>query len=88
MHLESSHWDQWEARFTALAEASRLYTGPKSILGQASLHLCLYGENGVSPETEFLMLDELEAAEQAQPGTVQKIEIETSYWQEVVLFKA
>ena len=82
MDIESPFWDQWESRFNQVAgKAQRVADHPD--IRSARHHLCLYGENGFSPEEE---LQELEAMAQCPPDQLKKVEVDTGYWHEVVLF--
>lgn len=81
MDIESPQWDVWESRFMALAEiAPKVDVNPA--LKGAKHYLCLYGDNGLSPEEEF---EELEIMFQT-PDKVKKVEIDTSFWQDTVLY--
>lgn len=81
MDIESARWDEWEARFMALAAQAETVPAGSS-LKNAAHYLCLYGENGLTPEEEFA---ELEALGQWS-DRLKKVEIETGYWQDTVLF--
>ena len=81
MDTESEQWPEWESRFTALADAVQA-TENRALLAEAESLLCFYGENGLTPEEEFAELTRL-VSEQA---SLRKILVETSYWQDIVLF--
>lgn len=81
MDIESTRWEEWEQRFRALAErAEPAKTTPD--IGGSRHYLCLYGENGLPPEQEFTELEMMETL----PGGVMKVDVDTAYWQDTVLF--
>jgi hypothetical protein len=80
--IESPQWEEYETRFRALAEQLSMHKGPDPNLPKAKIHLCLYGENGLTPEQEFALLDRLEQ----QAAQIRGVEIQTSYWEDLVLF--
>jgi hypothetical protein len=81
MDIESPHWEEWEEKFTALAQHAQIVKVAPNISGSRHF-LCLYGDNGLTPEEEF---SELEKMSQLQKD-LKKVEIDTSYWQDTVLF--
>jgi hypothetical protein len=81
MDVESPQWEEWEARFTALAETAKQVPATGDIKG-AKYHLCLLGDNGFTPEQEF---SELEAMAQHKDD-LKKVEIDTGYWMDTILF--
>jgi hypothetical protein len=81
MDIESAHWSDWETRFMALAETAQRVEDPMA-LSEASRHLCLYGDNGFEKESEEL----LELAQFEEKARLKKRLIETSYWQDIVLY--
>lgn len=83
MDVNDPRWDAYEARFRELAEDALLVQGDKPALDRTQAFLCLYGENGLSPEDEFAVLDQLAAA---PPEQRRRIEVTTEYWQDTVLF--
>ena len=82
MNVEDPRWDEYETRFRELAEQVDLRKGPKPELASSKLFLCLYGDNALSPEQEFDVLDQLEKDVKQVKGT----EILTAYWEDVVLY--
>lgn len=82
MHIEDPRWEEYEARFRGLMAQVTLHRGPLPELASAEQHLCLYGDNALSPEEEFAMLSRFEA----QPEQVRGVEMLTSYWEDVVLY--
>jgi hypothetical protein len=82
MNVEDPRWDEYEARFRELAERVELQKGPQPELASAQLHLCLYGDNAMTPEQEFDVLDQFEQRASQLKGT----EILTAYWEDVVLY--
>lgn len=81
MDTESEQWTEWEVRFLAVAQqAKTVKRGPQ--VGSATHYLCLYGDNGMSPEAEF---EELTLMAK-QVDVLKKIEVDTNYWQDTVLF--
>lgn len=81
MDIESPQWDAWEAAFRALAEKARESQAKTAIKG-AKQYVCLYGDNGLSEEEEFATL--VEMAEKADQ--LLRVEVDTDYWQDTVLF--
>ena len=82
MNIEDPRWDEYEARFRQLAEHVELQKGPQPEVASAELHLCLYGDNAMSPEQEFDALNRFEKSMEQVKGT----EILTAYWEDVVLY--
>lgn len=83
MDIESPYWETWEAEFIALAEeAEPVPVVRRDSIKGARHYLCLYGDNGLSAEEE---LEEL-AIMRREKDHLKKVEVETSYWQDVVLF--
>ena len=82
MHIEDPRWDEYENRFRALAERVGLKKGPQAEAASAELMLCLYGDNGLTPEQEFEVLGRLEQAEDRLKGT----EVLTAYWEDLLLY--
>jgi hypothetical protein len=82
MNIEDPRWEEYETRFRDLAEQVALQKGPQPELASAELHLCLYGENAMTPEQEFETLDRFQQSVDQLKGT----EISTSYWEDVVLY--
>jgi hypothetical protein len=79
----------YEATFQALADVVDPWEAPtKPVLSAMPLFLCLYGENGLTPEEEFETLARIQATFEQTPEKVKKLEIEAShqYWQETILF--
>lgn len=83
MDIEDSHWEEYENRFRALAERAETVKRAEPSLDHCRYFLCLYGENGLSPQDELIFLDHMA---QAEPDQLKKIEVDTSYWQDTVLF--
>ncbi|WP_303673971.1 hypothetical protein [Vampirovibrio chlorellavorus] len=82
MDIEDPRWEEYEARFRALAEAVGVAKGPQPELASAEMMLFLYGENGLAPEQEFDMLAKLEVKAADLKGT----EMQTAYWEDIVLY--
>jgi hypothetical protein len=82
MHTEDSRWEEYERRFRALAERVPVHKGARAELASARLILCLYGDNGLSPESELDVLTQLEQA----ANRVQGVEMTTAYWEDLVLY--
>jgi hypothetical protein len=79
----------YEADFQTFAETVTPWESTqKPVLSTMPLFLCLYGENGLSPEEEFQALETIKAIFQQAPEKVRKLEIEAPnhYWQETILF--
>ncbi len=82
MNIEDPRWEEYEARFRDLAEHVELQKGPQPELASAQLHLCLYGDNAMTPEQEFEALAHLQSKADSLKGT----EVSTSYWEDLVLY--
>jgi len=82
MNIEDPRWDEYEARFRALAEETPILKGAHPELASSELMLCLYGENGMEPDEEFSMLGQLEA----RKGQLACVEMTTAYWEDLVLY--
>jgi hypothetical protein len=79
----------YEADFQAFAEEVEAWEEPaKPVLTAMPLFLCLYGENGLTPEQEFETLETIKTIFQQTPEKVKKLDIEATnhYWQETILF--
>lgn len=83
MDTEHAQWDQYQARFEEVAELAEDVDGPAPEIASAKLFICLYGENGMSPEDEFTMLDNLE--KYIGEG-LKRVDVRTAYWEDTVLF--
>ncbi|MBY0404728.1 MAG: hypothetical protein K2X66_12570 [Cyanobacteria bacterium] len=83
MDINDPRFEQFEERFRALAEQAELVETAKPSLNASRYYLCLYGENGLPPEEEFEFLDKM-AAEAGK--TLKRLEVDTDYWQDLVLF--
>lgn len=82
MHTEDSRWECYERRFRALAERVPLHKGARAEVASARLILCLYGDNGLSPDSELEVLTQLEQA----VDRVEGVEMTTAYWEDIVLY--
>jgi hypothetical protein len=82
MDVEHPSFAEYEARFMALAAPVDEWQGPKPALDTMTLFLCLYGENGLSPEEEFDCLDTLASN---PPERLKKLVVDCDYWQEQIL---
>jgi len=84
MDINHPLWEAFEAQFDELAFlADDIPKASAPPLGDCRLYLTKMGENGLSPEEEMTFLAELDTY--AGKG-LQKIVIDTGYWQNVVLF--
>ena len=83
MDTDHPRWAAYEARFMAVADLAEPLRPPAPPLDRCQLYLCLFGENGLTPDEEFAFLDRLD---DAVGCGLQKVVIETSYWEETVLF--
>jgi hypothetical protein len=83
MDIEDPRFEDYETRFRALAERAEKVLVPKPSLNATRYYLCLYGENGLSPEEEFEFLERMESE---PPENLKRLEVETDYWQDTVLF--
>lgn len=82
MNIEDSRWEAYERRFRALAEDITLHQGPQPELASSAMLLCLYGDNAMTSDQEFETLAEMEKAKADLKGAA----IETSYWEDIVLY--
>lgn len=82
MDIENPRWEEYENRFRALAETVEIQKGPQPELASAEVMLFLYGENGLSPEEEFSLLEKLEKQAENLKGTAML----TAYWEDIVLY--
>ena len=82
MDIESPQWDTYETRFRAFAEQVEIQKGPQPELASAEAMLFLYGENGLTPEEEFNLLEKLEK----QVGNLRGTAMLTAYWEDIVLY--
>jgi hypothetical protein len=83
MNIESPQWEQYETLFRRLADTATVVKVPKPALDQCRYFLCLYGENGMPEADEFEMLAHIE---QQDPSGRYRLEVDTDYWQDTVLF--
>jgi hypothetical protein len=83
MDIESPRWEEYEQRFCALAERAERVEKAEPSLDRCRYFLCLYGENGMAPEEEFTFLDKME---RESDGQLKRIDVDTAYWQDTVLF--
>ncbi|MDX2084402.1 MAG: hypothetical protein SFZ03_03320 [Candidatus Melainabacteria bacterium] len=85
MNVECPQFEQYMARFQALAEAACPWPEKqRPSLGSVQRYLCLFGENGLSMEEEFSILEELATA--LTRNALYKLEVDTDYWQDTILF--
>lgn len=84
MNIEHPLWDNYETLFTQLAESAQKVDRPEPALDQCRYYLCFYGENGMPPEEELSFLQAMQQPEH-RPH-LKKIEVDTAYWQDTVLF--
>ncbi len=82
MNIEDPQWDAYETRFRAISDNLALHKGPVPEIANATIMLCLYGDNGMSVEEEFDTLMQLEA----RPADIKGLEMLTSYWEDIVLY--
>lgn len=83
--MDTNHprWDEYQARFDELATMADAVQPPAPPLDTCTLYLCLYGENGLTPDEEFACFDRFD---QAIGDNLKKVTIETAYWEDTVLF--
>jgi hypothetical protein len=87
MNVDDPRWVEYEARFRQLAETAKEVPKGSVSLDGMRYYLCLYGENGLAPQQEFEMLEAITAARQHGDGPpLCRIEVDTAYWQDTVLF--
>jgi hypothetical protein len=83
MDVNDPRFETYEQRFRALADAATLVKVAEPSLNATRCYLFLYGENGLTPEEEFEVLDKL-ASE--PPEQLKRLEVDTDYWQDIALF--
>lgn len=83
MDINDSQFEAYQASFEALANQLDDLKGPQPDISGAKLHLCLYGENLLSPEEEFKRIKELESF---LGKGLKKAVIQTGYWEDVILY--
>ena len=83
--MDTDHplWPQYEARFNELAFLAEPVDEISIPLDACDAYLCLYGENGLSPEEELALLDTMDGPAAAR---LKKRTIQTTYWEDTVLF--
>jgi hypothetical protein len=88
MDVNDPLWSEYETQLLALAEqATPWEADAKPVLGGMAAYLCLYGDNGLSPQEEMAQLTAF--AQRVQQGlALQCFALDADYWQEVVLFHA
>lgn len=82
MDIHGPDWERYEAQFMRLAEDIELQKAPLPALSSAKMMLCLYGENGLSPEQEFTLLNTLAKEKDRLEGAI----MTTAYWEDIILF--
>jgi hypothetical protein len=81
MDTEHELWETWETQFTALAEGTPLSKN-KFAMNGALYCLCLYGNNGYTPEQELLELAEMTVLK----TSIERVEVDAGGWMDTVLF--
>lgn len=76
-------FEEYDHRFRALAEQAELVERANPSLNACRYYICLYGENGLSPEEEFAFLEELNSF---VGKDLKRIEVDMDLWQDIVLF--
>lgn len=83
MDTQSPEWEEYHRQFMELADLADSVEPPAPPLDECQYYLCLYGENGMSAEDEFQFLANMDAF---VGDNLKKVEIQTSYWEDIVLF--
>ncbi len=83
MEITHPRREEYEEKFDALADLADEVSQPERPLDECRYYLCLNGENGLSVEDEFLFLEKMN---DEIGGTLQKIEVKTSFWEDTVLY--
>ena len=83
MDINHPQFDDYREQFEELADCVVADKGPQNDIASTSLFLCLYGDNGMDVDAEFSMLKELETY---MGKGLKRADVETAYWQEVVLY--
>lgn len=83
MDIENPRFADYQKRFEEVAELAERIPGPAPEIASARYFLCLYGENGLTPDEEFALLD---AMENFIGEGLKRVDMNTNYWEEIVLF--
>lgn len=83
MDVNDPRFAEYQEKFDTVADLAERMEGPQPEVGSARLMLCLYGDNGLPPDDEFALLDELE--DYVGRG-LRRVDVNTAYWQDVVLY--
>lgn len=83
MDINHPRFEEYQTRFEALADMVVTQKGAQPELASAKMMLCLYGDNGLSPEDEFAQLEKLE--DHLGQG-LKHLEMATNYWHDVILY--
>ena len=83
MDVNTPRFAEDQERFEEVADLAERQDGPQPEIGSARMMLCLYGDNGLPPEDEFAMLA---AMEDYVGRGLRRVDINTAYWQDVVLY--
>ena len=86
MDVNHERFGEYETAFNALAEEATAWEGDKPALDSMSIYLCLYGDNGLSVEDEFALLEQLNVKQSEHIDTLWRIDIEADYYQDIILF--
>ncbi len=81
MDVNAPEWEAYETRFREIAEKAQHVPVASPPLDEVPYYLCLYGENGLPPEEEFVFLEKL-----AEAPRLHRLEVDTNYWQDTILF--
>lgn len=97
MDVNDSRFEMYETRFRALAQKADQVIQAKPSLNASRYYLCLYGENGMSPDEEFTVLETMEnlymeslyqeeLEKTSSLSLLKRLEVDTDYWQDTILF--
>ena len=86
MDVNHKRFDEYENAFNALAETATPWEGDKPALDSMAVYLCLYGDNGLTVDDEFALLDTLKNRRVENTDALWRIDIEADYYQDIILF--
>ena len=83
MDVNDKRFEDYQQQFEAIAELAETTQGAQPEAASAKHMLCLYGDNGLDSDEEFALLKELEAY--VGEG-LKRVDIDTNYWQDTILY--
>ena len=83
MDVNDPQFAEYQAAFEKVAELAEPMEGAQPTIAGARYFLCLYGENGITPEEEFQTLKTLD---DFMGNGLKKVTMQTGYWEDIVLY--